>query len=189
MTLLTGISWAKFARPRAHILFSQRVLITEMYGQRCLVFRAANTRHHGDIRESTFRIGVMMTDGKTGLRQLYHLPLLTETWLSFALSATLIHVIDDRSPFVNIRTAEDISRCRIALLVLFTGLDTTFSESVYARKMYFWDEFAFHHEFRDVVVFSPGSVTLDFKAFNSLRQHPDHVSDPFDEMENQICSV
>jgi inward rectifier potassium channel len=140
VTLMTGISWSNFARPRAHILFSSKILITRLYGHRCLVFRAANTRHHGDIRESSFRIGVLLTNHKTGLRHLYNVPLVTSEWPSFTLSTTLIHVIDEKSPFSKVHSEEDIQNYRVAVITLFTGLDTTFSESVYARKMYFWDD-------------------------------------------------
>lgn len=166
--VLLGISWSKFARPRAHIIFSKNILITTLYGNRCVVFRAANTRHHGDIRESTFRIGVLMSNAKAGLRHLYNVPLVSPEWPSFTLSATLIHVIDKNSPFANIHTVDDISNCRVAVIVLFSGLDTTFAENVYERHMYFWDDFAFNQHFEDNVKFSQNRVTLDFRRFNSL---------------------
>lgn len=99
---------------------------------------------------------------------MYNVPLVTAEWPSFSLSTTLIHVIDKSSPFANIHCKEDISCFRVALIALFTGLDTTFSESVYARKMYFWDDFVFNMHFEDTVAFSPDRVTMDFRTFDSL---------------------
>ena len=156
-------------------MFSKNILITRLYGYRCMMFRAANSRHYGDIRDGTFRIGVLLTNRKTGLRQLYNVPLVTSEWPSFVLTATLIHVIDQSSPFAKIRSKEDISTYRVAVIALFNGLDTTFAENVYARKMYFWDDFEFDMRFADNATFSPDRITLDYRTFHTLIPDSDSV--------------
>ncbi|OQR80496.1 inward rectifier K channel (IRK-C) family protein [Thraustotheca clavata] len=167
-TIFTGIAWSKFARPRAHIHFSKQIIITTIHGQRCLLFRAANTRHHGDIRESSFRIGVNLTNSKTGLRQMQDVPLLIPIWPSTRIPVTLIHVIDENSPFYQFQSPNDFSSYRVSVIALFTGLDTTFTENVYARKMYFWDDFVMDMHFDDCVSICNGSVTIDYSRFDVL---------------------
>ncbi|KAI9912057.1 hypothetical protein PsorP6_009232 [Peronosclerospora sorghi] len=171
VTIMTGIAWAKFARPRAHIHFSSRMTITTIYGHRCLVFRAANTRHSGEVHENFFRIGVILTNRRTRLRQMYDVPLVTSEWPSIKLPATLIHVIDKNSPFYKFHSLDDLSQSRVAVIALLTGLDTTFSENVYARKMYFWDDFAYDMRFDDFAMIERDRVIVDFERFDRLIPH------------------
>ncbi|GLD93584.1 hypothetical protein PINS_up002176 [Pythium insidiosum] len=168
VTIITGIAWAKFARPRAHIHFSANIAVTSIYGHRCLMFRAGNTRHSGDVHENFFRIGVILTNRKTGLRQIYDVPLVRAEWPSIKLPATLIHVIDESSPFYKFRSLDQLSESRVAVIALLTGLDTTFSENVYARKMYFWDDFAFGARFDDFAVLRRDCIEVDFNRFDAL---------------------
>ncbi|KAF1328996.1 Inward rectifier k channel protein, partial [Globisporangium splendens] len=168
VTIITGIAWSKFARPRAHIHFSSKIALCRIYGHRCLVFRAANTRHSGDVHENFFRIGVILTNRKTGLRQMYDVPLVTAEWPSIKLPATLIHIIDATSPFYKFETIDDLSRSRVAVIALLTGLDTTFSENVYARKMYFWDDFTCDMRFADFARIERDRVIVDYAKFDSL---------------------
>uniref|UniRef100_A0AAV1UMM9 Uncharacterized protein n=1 Tax=Peronospora matthiolae TaxID=2874970 RepID=A0AAV1UMM9_9STRA len=168
VTIITGIAWSKFARPRAHIHFSSHMTITTIYGHRCLVFRAANTRHSGEVHDNFFRIGVILTNRRTGLRQMYDVPLVTAEWPSIKLPATLIHVINENSPFDKFYSMEDLSKSRVAVIALLTGLDTTFSENVYARKMYFWDDFAYDMRFDDFAVIERDRVIVDYECFDRL---------------------
>ncbi|KAI9986464.1 hypothetical protein PInf_025407 [Phytophthora infestans] len=168
VTIITGIAWSKFARPRAHIHFSSQMTISTIYGHRCLVFRAANTRHSGEVHENFFRIGVILTNRRTGLRQMYDVPLVTAEWPSIKLPATLIHVINENSPFFKFHSMEDLSQSRVAVIALLTGLDTTFSENVYARKMYFWDDFAYDMRFADFAVIERDRVLVDYTRFDQL---------------------
>uniref|UniRef100_K3WU57 Inward rectifier potassium channel C-terminal domain-containing protein n=1 Tax=Globisporangium ultimum (strain ATCC 200006 / CBS 805.95 / DAOM BR144) TaxID=431595 RepID=K3WU57_GLOUD len=168
VTIITGIAWSKFARPRAHIHFSSKIALCRIYGHRCLVFRAANTRHSGDVHENFFRIGVILTNRKTGLRQMYDVPLVTAEWPSIKLPATLIHIIDATSPFYKFETMDDLSESRVAVIALLTGLDTTFSENVYARKMYFWDDFTCDMRFADFARIERDRVVVDYAKFDSL---------------------
>lgn len=167
-TIITGIAWSKFARPRAHIHFSAKIAICRIYGHRCLVFRAANTRHSGDVHENFFRIGVILTNRKTGLRQMYDVPLVTAEWPSIKLPATLIHIIDRSSPFYKFQSVDDLSESRVAVIALLTGLDTTFSENVYARKMYFWDDFTVDMRFDDFACVERDRVIVDYERFDQL---------------------
>ncbi|KAL7687246.1 putative potassium channel domain, immunoglobulin E-set, potassium channel, inwardly rectifying, Kir [Plasmopara halstedii] len=175
VTIITGIAWSKFARPRAHIHFSSKLIISTIYGHRCLVFRAANTRHSGEVHENFFRIGVILTNRRTGLRQMYDVPLVTAEWPSIKLPATLIHVINENSPFYKFHSLNDLSQSRVAVVALLTGLDTTFSENVYARKTYFWDDFAYDMRFADFAIVERDRVFVDYKRFDRL------ISDDQDE--------
>ncbi|KAG7401027.1 G protein-activated inward rectifier potassium channel 2 [Phytophthora boehmeriae] len=168
VTIITGIAWSKFARPRAHIHFSSKMTIATIYGHRCLVFRAANTRHSGEVHENFFRIGVILTNRRTGLRQMYDVPLVTAEWPSIKLPATLIHVINENSPFYKFHSMKELSQSRVAVIALLTGLDTTFSENVYARKMYFWDDFAYDMRFEDFAVIERDRVFVDYDRFDRL---------------------
>ncbi|KAF0692288.1 hypothetical protein As57867_016572, partial [Aphanomyces stellatus] len=79
-TIFTGIAWSKFSRPRAHIKFSDKVVITTIQDQRVLLLRALNLRTHGDISGNAFRLGVSEKDKRTGLRQVHEVDLVNATF-------------------------------------------------------------------------------------------------------------
>ncbi|CAK4771219.1 unnamed protein product [Aphanomyces euteiches] len=133
-SVLTGIFWSKFALPQAHIRFSSKILVTTYQGHRCLVFRAINTRSIGDIQMCHFKLGAFLTDSN-GARRLHDLPLVQPHWPSINAPVTLIHIIDSSSP---LRRCQDFS---MSMLALFSGFDTTFCETVYARHLYSTYEF------------------------------------------------
>ena len=54
-TIFSGVAWAKFGRPTAHVEFSSHVLFTTFDRQRVMVLRAVNLRAFGDVFENTFR--------------------------------------------------------------------------------------------------------------------------------------
>ncbi|CAK4080617.1 unnamed protein product [Aphanomyces euteiches] len=168
VTIFTGIAWAKFARPRAHVAFGDHVVITTIDGHRVLLLRALNLRSHGDISGNTFRVGVSETNKRTGLRQVHELELLNASFPSINVPVTLIHVIDDSSPFYKFTKDEDFLELNLQLMCLYSGIDHTFSANVYARKVYFSHDILLHECFVECVDFTPKGVTIHYDDF---RQH------------------
>ncbi|KAF0714144.1 hypothetical protein As57867_004020, partial [Aphanomyces stellatus] len=105
-------------------------------------------------------------DKRTGLRQVHEVDLVNATFPSINIPATLVHVIDDHSPFHKFKTELDFLECNLQMICLYTGLDHTFSASVYARKAYCSADFMVDEEFVDCVDFAPGSVTIHYDEFH-----------------------
>ncbi|ETV94991.1 hypothetical protein H310_11319 [Aphanomyces invadans] len=168
ITIFTGISWSKFSRPRAHIEFSNKAVVTHVRdGTRVLLVRALNLRTHGNISGNAFRVGVTEVNKHTNLRQVHDVDLVNMTYPSMNVPATLVHVITSASPFAKFKSIDDFLECNVQMLCLYSGIDHTFSTNVYARKMYTSEDFVVGDHFADCAEFSPeGGMAVDFDRFH-----------------------
>src|SRR5262249_8474492 len=101
VALVVGVTFAKFARPTARVLFSERIVCTLRDGVPHLVFRLANWRGNMVV-EGQLRVFVLMvektSEGDT-IRVPRELPLVRDRTALFALTWTPMHRIDRQSPF------------------------------------------------------------------------------------------
>ena len=67
----------------------------------------------------------------------------------FPLAWTIVHPIGESSPLWG-QTAEDLEQCEAEFLVLLTGFDETFSQTVHARSSYRVHEVRFGARFSDM---------------------------------------
>jgi inward rectifier potassium channel len=150
--LATGLLFARFARPTASVLFSRRAVIAP-YGQggRALMFRIANRRRNEIIQlEAQVLLSAVERDSYGGTVRRYSLlPLERNKVTFFPLSWTVVHPIDDASPLAG-RTPEDLERAEAEILVLLTGIDEAFEQTVHARSSYRADEIVWNARFQSM---------------------------------------
>jgi inward rectifier potassium channel len=150
--LITGIIFARFSTPRARVMFSKVVLISDHDGKRSLLFRMANERATA-IVEATVRLYLTrdetLADGER-MRRIYDLPLRRSTSPVFAMSFTVVHAIDENSPLYKI-TAVSLREQNVNILVTFTGIDDTLAASVHTRYLWTWNDVLFDHRFVDML--------------------------------------
>jgi inward rectifier potassium channel len=151
--LATGLLFARFARPTASILFSRRAIIAPYAGGRSLQFRIANRRRNQIIElEAQVMFTHMQTDHAGRPVRRYHLlPLERNKVVFFPLSWTIVHPIDEHSPLVS-RTLDDLQREEAEILVLLSGVDETFEQTVHARSSYRADEIVWDARFLPMFV-------------------------------------
>lgn len=170
IAVLTGIVFAKFARPKARVLFSDKALIETRDGKPTLTFRVANERGN-DVVEASLRVSLLKTEvsaeGKR-MRRFYDLALSRQSSPLFILTWQVFHVIDERSPLYGMgRQARIEDDVRIA--ISFTGLDGTFNQTIHDRHMYFAEDILDRHRFVDVLETHPGgTITMDFRKFHQI---------------------
>jgi inward rectifier potassium channel len=89
----------------------------------------------------------------------------------FALAWTIVHPIDEESPFWGL-THEDCVTADVEILVLLTGMDETFSQTVLARSSYKPDEIVWNARFGDIFNYAPGRgpVSIDVSRIDDLRR-------------------
>ena len=150
--LITGIIFARFSTPRALVMFSKVLLISNHDGKRSLMFRMANERATA-IVEATVRLYLTrdetLADGER-MRRIYDLPLRRATSPVFAMSFTVVHVIDETSPLYKV-TAVTLREQNVNILVTFTGIDDTLAASVHSRYLWTWNDVLFDHKFADML--------------------------------------
>ncbi len=99
---MTGLVFARFARPRARLIFARNPVIFEHDGVATLAVRVVNARN-SFISEATAKIwmlGPSLSRGGAALRRLPAVAIAEGRKPGVALSWTLFHPIDEASPLV-----------------------------------------------------------------------------------------
>lgn len=149
--LATGLLFARFARPTASILFSRRAVVAPFQDSSALMFRVANRRRNEIIRlEAQVLFSSMEPDGTGGSTRRYlPLPLERKMVTFFPLAWTIVHPIDEASPMRGM-TAADMEQRQVEILVLLSGTDETFAQTVHARSSYRADEIEWNARFKSM---------------------------------------
>src|ERR1700736_5244794 len=123
MSLMTGLIFARFSRPSSRVLFANSAVISNHEGEPTLMVRFANERHNV-ISNATAKLWMLkniITAEGHPTRRFFELPLLRNESPIFALSWTIYHLIDERSPLYGL-TPQDMTSSDIALVVVVSGL-------------------------------------------------------------------
>ena len=148
--LITGLLFARFARPNAAIRFSGQMVVAPFRGSSGLMFRIANKREN-QIIDVTARVNASwMEPGPNGpTRRFQLLELERSTVMLFPLAWTIVHPIDDKSPLRG-QTGTELRARSYEFIVLITGTDETFAQQVHARTSYRADEVMWGAKFRNI---------------------------------------
>src|SRR2546427_401225 len=102
------------------------------------------------------------------VRRLYDLELVRTRTPLFVLTWTVIHPIDERSPIFG-ATQESLRTDEGEIVVSVTGIDETFSQTIYARYSYLADEIVWDARFADVMSVLPdGRRLVDYSRFHDV---------------------
>ncbi len=169
--IVTGLTFSKFARPTARVLFSSKVVIGHRDGERHLMIRIANERHN-NVVEAQIRV-VLLLDHVTAegerLRIPRVLPVVRDTNSFFRLTWTVSHPIDSSSPFHGDDAIARLTAKNALLLVSLTGLDETIAQQVHARYTYELDDVVWGARFADVLsVDDAGTRIIDYTTFHDV---------------------
>lgn len=134
----TGVLYGRFSRPSARILYSKNAITTPYKNTTALMFRIANQRHN-NLMELEASLLFVYTDKETLNRKYIDLKLERNFVYFFPLSWTIVHPIDEESPFFN-KTEKELQDVNAEILILIKGFDDTFSQVVHSRYSYISDE-------------------------------------------------
>ena len=100
------------------------------------------------------------------LRKLHDLELRRSRTPLFVLSWTVIHKIDENSPLRNVdwtRPEEHL----VSMVATLTGHDSTYAQTIHARKQYFPEQFQPGRRFVDVISdLDDGRLQVDYRKFH-----------------------
>jgi len=151
--LATGLLFARFSRPTASILFSRSALISPYNDGQSMQFRIANRRKNQIIQlEAQVLLRALETDDRGNrVRKYYPLSLERNKVTFFPLTWTIVHPITEASPLRG-KTASDLTQAEAEVLVLLSGIDDTFAQTVHARSSYRADEITWGARFVSIYV-------------------------------------
>jgi inward rectifier potassium channel len=169
--VLTGLIFSKFSRPSARIIFSDKILINDFDGKRTLMFRMGNLRANLIAQAQVNLVALMSFKTVEGqsIRRQVDLNVTRSTSLFFALTWSVMHVIDETSPLYQL-TLEDFKKQAIDIGVSLIGYDSTFSQSIHANCIYKPEDIIFDRYFADVFQDQDGRVvSIDYNKFHLLK--------------------
>jgi inward rectifier potassium channel len=165
--LATGLLYGRFSRPSAKIVFSSKMIVAPFNGGRALMFRIANGRPNVLMELEATAILMTVESGSGGMRRKYKgLRLDREKVFFLPLTWTLVHPIDEESP-LNEMGVSELKGLQAEVLILVKAFDETFSQAVYARHSYTWDEVDWGRRFLPAFHVTPqGDLQLDLSLID-----------------------
>ncbi len=151
--LATGLLYGRFARPKTFIKYSTHALFAPFKGGNALMFRfAPYTRNY--LMNVEVKVTAAMRVEEDGVikNKFLNVTLDVAKAITLTLNWTIVHVIDEESPFYGL-SKEDIINSKLELLVFVQGFDESFSNTVISRSSYTFDELVYGARF--VPMFNP----------------------------------
>jgi inward rectifier potassium channel len=150
--IMTGLIFVRFSRPRSKILFADQAVITRNNGQPTLMIRLGNGRltllADAHARANAL-IGERTQEGLR-FRRAHELKLDRPHLAVFALTWTLMHEIDDKSPLFGM-TARSLADAEISIILSVEARDHALSAQVYDLRSYGAADIVFGMHYQDAV--------------------------------------
>jgi inward rectifier potassium channel len=170
IALATGLIFSRFSRPIPHIRFSRQAVVAPYRGGAGFMFRIANARRNEITGiDATVILARFDTVDGARTRTFTQLTLERTRVIFFSLSWTIVHPVDEQSPLWGL-SREDILASEAEFLILLSGTDETFFQTVSARSSYTAAEVQWGYRFTNI--FLPptrqGVVRIDLARLDDV---------------------
>jgi len=170
LALATGLMFARFSRPTARVIFTRRAVIAPHNGVPTLMFRAANQRRN-QILEAQINVAMLRNEVSaegTMMRRFYDLALARSRTPMFSLTWTVMHEINENSPFHGC-TPQSLEAADSEIVITLIGIDETFAQTIHARHSYGAEDIAWNHRFADILSqLEDGTRVIDYRRFDDV---------------------
>lgn len=166
--IITGLVFARFARPTAKVIFSDIAVVAPYRGQSGLMLRLVNGRSSQLIEvAATLIYARFVEENGRVTRRFDSLPLERDRVSFFPLTWTIVHPITPESPLFRV-SEEELVRNDAELLVLLTATDETFASVVHTRSSYKPSEIRYGHKFVNIYndVAEGEAISIDIRRLS-----------------------
>lgn len=150
--IVTGLIFVRFSKPRAKILYAEQPVVALHDGQPTLMIRFANGRMNV-LSDAAIRLSALVrsvsTEGHV-FRRAVDLNLTNSRLAIFAMTVTVMHVLDEQSPLSGL-TAEQMSADGMRLFLTVEAHDPALGVSVRDLQYYRADQIAFGMRYADAI--------------------------------------
>ncbi|MBL4583035.1 MAG: hypothetical protein JKX83_00310 [Pseudomonadales bacterium] len=171
VAVLTGLVFARLAKPRASVLFGNQVVIAQHCGQPALLMRLANGRKRSSIVNCKVSAVLLMEDRDPESifeRRFIDIKLERDNIPIFSLTWTLVHTIDEHSPLYGLDKAA-IESYATMLIITLDGIEDIFAQTVHTNHFYEAKDFIFNKCFASIFSqHKDGSRMIDYTRFHDL---------------------
>lgn len=167
--LITGILFARFSRPSAHLIRSDVALIAPYKDITAFMFRVANGRQSQllDLKVTVTYSWMDLSDSNRPIRRFRQLPLERDNVGLLPTQWVVVHPIDIKSPF-HACNQKSILAADPEIFVAFSALDETFAQTVHVRFSYADTDIVYGAKFVDLFgSTADGVVTIDLAKISA----------------------
>jgi inward rectifier potassium channel len=165
---VTGLIFARFARPRENMLFSTVAVITDHQDKRSLMVRLA-PMHSRPLANATAQLSLLqrrlLPNGRE-MAVLVDLPLVRAQDPMLNLSWTLIHVIDEASPILEALKSDEL----FVLTATVNAADTLLARQTIGGRSYQRSDVLLDHHFVDVISNQEGMLHFDVSRLSETEK-------------------
>jgi len=138
--LVTGLLYGRFSKPKAYLRFSNNAVLAPFKDGLAVMLRVAPFKNNNltDAEVKVTAAIVLEENGKM-TNKFFQMELEYSKVNSLTLSWTLVHPINENSPFYKF-SLEDFANTKGEILVFIKAFDDMFSNTVVARTSYVMEE-------------------------------------------------
>jgi inward rectifier potassium channel len=169
-SLATGLAYGRFSRPNSKIIFSKYVLYSKYQDGYSIKVKLANERDNVLLEVTAkmiLTLDKVMPNGEIN-RSYYNLPLEIDKVELLPFTWTLVHKIDEESPFYG-KQQYELRQLNPEFLVIIKGFDETFSQHVHSKQSFVCEDMRWNKQF--LKIFAPNSegvIEFDINDINAI---------------------
>ena len=134
--IITGLLYGRFSRPSMRLLFSDNAIIAPYKEGWGLMFRVVNLRKSTLLEiGASVALTIHIKEGGENKRKYYRLNLEINKIEFFPATWTIVHSMDDKSPF-NTLELNNLEKEDLEIVIQLNAFDDTFSQYVHSRYSY-----------------------------------------------------
>jgi inward rectifier potassium channel len=168
--VITGLIYGRFSRPRAYLRYSKNALFVPFRNGVAVMFRMVPfTKNYMVNVEVKATLAIRVLEDEQVKNKFFSLTLDLSKANSLTSNWTLVHMINEESPFYNL-SKEDIINSNAEVMVFVQGFDETFSNTVISRTSYSYEDFVYGAKF--VQMYHPDETkTTTILELNKLDEY------------------
>lgn len=159
--ILTGLTFVRFSRPRAKLIFAPNPVVAVHKGKPTLMLRIANGRPNM-LLDATAKLNVIVSnttaEGKR-VRRVQEVRLERAHAPVFPFAWTIMHVLDERSPLHGFNDATAIG-LQVQVFVIVEARDPTLASLVHDLRLYQPEDFRFGMRYVDAVATGDDGMSI-----------------------------
>ena len=158
---MTGLAFVRFSRPKAKILFADKMVIAGHGPRRTLMVRFGNGRAYA-MNDTIARVNMLLVEfdenGKM-YRRGVDLKLKRSDFPFFPLTLTLMHEIDEQSPLHGLGE-DELRKKNPRIMLSISARDPELGAQVHASQGYQGADIAFGMRYADAVSWDGGDMSV-----------------------------
>lgn len=164
--IAAGLLYGRFSRPRSFVRFSEKMLLTNYQGGKALMFRLVGYKDDHILTNVEIKVSARLFSPEENY-QFYNLDLERSHVDSLVLNWTIVHPINEKSPFWGL-SQEDIQALQPEVSALLIGFDEVYSSTVMARNSYALNDLFFGYRFAPMYFRGKSNTKLDLSLLDSV---------------------